>query len=102
MRREPLENTIRPPAPPRGVGSWATAVLARSSQREGTVRLSSQRDGGAHHPDGLRAPRARVRGEEPPAADPYANAVDPGEPVTDYYDESDDEGSEDAWQLTGR
>lgn len=53
-------------------------------------------------PDDLQATLARIRGEEPPAADPYANAVDPGEPVTDYYDESDDEGSEDAWQLTGR
>ena len=30
-----------------------------------------------------------------------ANAVDPGEPVTDYFDEPDDEGLEDAWQLTG-
>lgn len=53
-------------------------------------------------PDDLQATLARIRGEEPPAADPYANAVDPGEPVTDYFDESDDEGSEDAWQLTGR
>ena len=53
-------------------------------------------------PDDLQSTLARIRGEEPPAADPYANAVDPGEPVTDYYDESDDEGSEDAWQLTGR
>ena len=53
-------------------------------------------------PDDLQATLARIRGEEPPAADLYANAVDPGEPVTDYYDESDDEGSEDAWQLTGR
>ena len=53
-------------------------------------------------PDDLQATLARIRGEEPPAADPYANAVDPGEPVTNYYDESDDEGSEDAWQLTGR
>ena len=53
-------------------------------------------------PDDLQATLARIRGEEPPAADPYANAVDSGEPVTDYYDESDDEGSEDAWQLTGR
>ncbi|WP_314701008.1 DNA translocase FtsK 4TM domain-containing protein [uncultured Rothia sp.] len=53
-------------------------------------------------PDDLQTTLARIRGEEPPAADPYANAVDPGEPVTDYYDESDDEGSEDAWQLTGR
>ena len=53
-------------------------------------------------PDDLQATLARIRGEEPPAADPYANAVDPGEAVTDYFDESDDEGSEDAWQLTGR
>ena len=53
-------------------------------------------------PDDLQATLARIRGEEPPAADPYANAVDPGEPVTDYFDEPDDEGSEDAWQLTGR
>lgn len=53
-------------------------------------------------PDDLQATLARIRGEEPPATDPYANAVDPGEPVTDYFDESDDEGSEDAWQLTGR
>ena len=53
-------------------------------------------------PDDLQATLARIRGEEPPAADPYANAVDPGEPATDYFDEPDDEGSEDAWQLTGR
>ena len=53
-------------------------------------------------PDDLQATLARIRGEEPPAADPYANAVDLGEPVTDYFDEPDDEGSEDAWQLTGR
>lgn len=53
-------------------------------------------------PDDLQATLARIRGEEPPATDPYANAVDPGEPVTDYFDEPDDEGSEDAWQLTGR
>ena len=54
-------------------------------------------------PDDLQATLARIRGEEPPAADPYANAVDPGEEaVTDYFDEPDDEGSEDAWQLTGR
>ncbi|BAS19521.1 FtsK/SpoIIIE family DNA translocase [Rothia mucilaginosa] len=53
-------------------------------------------------PDDLQATLARIRGEEPPTADPYANAVDPGEPVTDYFDEPDDEGSEDAWQLTGR
>ena len=53
-------------------------------------------------PDDLQATLARIRGEEPPAADPYANAVDPGEPVTDYFDEPDDEDSEDAWQLTGR
>ena len=53
-------------------------------------------------PDDLQATLARIRGEEPPAADPYANAVDPGEAVTDYFDEPDEEGSEDAWQLTGR
>ena len=53
-------------------------------------------------PDDLQATLARIRGEEPPAADPYANAVDPGEAVTDYFDEPDDDGSEDAWQLTGR
>ena len=53
-------------------------------------------------PDDLQATLARIRGEEPPAADPYANAVDPGDAVTDYFDEPDDEGSEDAWQLTGR
>ncbi|WP_426698767.1 DNA translocase FtsK 4TM domain-containing protein [Rothia mucilaginosa] len=53
-------------------------------------------------PDDLQATLARIRGEEPPAVDPYANAVDPGEPVTDYFDEPDDEGAEDAWQLTGR
>ena len=53
-------------------------------------------------PDDLQATLARIRGEEPPAADPYANAVDLGEAVTDYFDEPDDEGSEDAWQLTGR
>lgn len=53
-------------------------------------------------PDDLQATLARIRGEEPPAADPYANAVDPGEATTDYFDEPDDEGSEDAWQLTGR
>ena len=27
----------------------------------------------------LQATLARIRGEEPPAADPYANAVDPGD-----------------------
>lgn len=53
-------------------------------------------------PDDLQATLARIRGEEPPAADPYANAVDPGEAVTDYFDEPDEEGSEDAWQLAGR
>ena len=53
-------------------------------------------------PDDLQVTLARIRGEEPPAADPYANAVDPGDAVTDYFDEPDDEGSEDAWQLTGR
>ena len=53
-------------------------------------------------PDDLQATLARIRGEEPPATDPYANAVDPGEAVTDYFDEPGDEGSEDAWQLTGR
>ena len=53
-------------------------------------------------PDDLQVTLARIRGEEPPAADLYANAVDPGEAVTDYFDEPDDEGSEDAWQLTGR
>ena len=53
-------------------------------------------------PDDLQVTLARIRGEEPPAADPYANAVDPGEAVTDYFDEPDDDGSEDAWQLTGR
>ena len=53
-------------------------------------------------PDDLQVTLARIRGEEPPAADPYANAVDPGEAVTDYFDEPNDEGSEDAWQLTGR
>ena len=53
-------------------------------------------------PDDLQVTLAGIRGEEPPAADPYANAVDPGEAVTDYFDEPDDEGSEDAWQLTGR
>lgn len=53
-------------------------------------------------PDDLQVTLARIRGEEPPAADPYANAVDPGEAVTDYFDEPDDEGLEDAWQLTGR
>ena len=53
-------------------------------------------------PDDLQVTLARIRGEEPPAADPYANAVDPGEAITDYFDEPDDEGSEDAWQLTGR
>lgn len=53
-------------------------------------------------PDDLQMTLARIRGEEPPAADPYANAVDPGDAVTDYFDEPDDEGSEDAWQLTGR
>ena len=29
-------------------------------------------------PDDLQVTLARIRGEEPPAADPYANAVDPG------------------------
>ena len=53
-------------------------------------------------PDDLQVTLARIRGEEPPAADPYANAVGPGDAVTDYFDEPDDEGSEDAWQLTGR
>ena len=55
-------------------------------------------------PDDLQATLARIRGEEPPApaADPYANAVNPGEVATDYFDESNDDASEDAWQLTGR
>ena len=33
--------------------------------------------------------------------DPYAQAVNPAEPA-EYAVEESDEGSEDAWQLTGR
>ena len=60
-------------------------------------------------PDDLQLTLARIRGEdvsepaaEPEASpDPYANAVDAGEPAADYFD-GEDEQSEDAWQLTGR
>jgi S-DNA-T family DNA segregation ATPase FtsK/SpoIIIE len=52
----------------------------------------------------LPAVLARLRGEEPPAGaddDPYG-----GDPVEAQFDgiptAEDDEGSEDAWQLTGR
>ena len=60
-------------------------------------------------PDDLQLTLARIRGEDVPepaaepevSADPYANAVDAGEPAADYFD-GEDEQSEDAWQLTGR
>ena len=60
-------------------------------------------------PDDLQLTLARIRGEDIPepaaepevSADPYANAVDAGEPAADYFD-GEDEQSEDAWQLTGR
>ncbi len=61
-------------------------------------------------PDDLPAVLAKIRGQEPPPApdpDPYG-----GDPVAsmhadvpeavDYYDDDSDEGSEDAWSLTGR
>ncbi len=60
-------------------------------------------------PDDLQLTLARIRGEDVPepaaepevSPDPYANAVDAGEPAADYFD-GEDEQSEDAWQLTGR
>lgn len=60
-------------------------------------------------PDDLQLTLARIRGEDVPepaaepevSTDPYANAVDAGEPAADYFD-GEDEQSEDAWQLTGR
>ena len=60
-------------------------------------------------PDDLQLTLARIRGEDVPepaaepevSTDPYANAVDAGEPAADYLD-GEDEQSEDAWQLTGR
>ena len=61
-------------------------------------------------PDDLAATLAVIRGEEPPASP--GGSVDYGEdpveaslasPATDHHDTADDpEGSEDAWQLTGR
>lgn len=58
-------------------------------------------------PDDLQNTLARIRGEEVPEPveetfeDPYAQAVNPAEPA-EYAVEESDEGSEDAWQLTGR
>ena len=60
-------------------------------------------------PDDLQLTLARIRGEDVPepaaepeaSPDPYATAVDAGEPAADYFD-GEDEQSEDAWQLTGR
>jgi S-DNA-T family DNA segregation ATPase FtsK/SpoIIIE len=78
------------------------------------------------HPDDLAEAIARIKGEEPPAqaeaagpeepqdlpAGPDAGADRYGEDVldgqdedpvaVDYYDDGDDDGGEDAWQLTGR
>ncbi|MHC5560084.1 FtsK/SpoIIIE family DNA translocase [Kocuria sp. U4B] len=60
-------------------------------------------------PDDLAATLAVIRGEEPPA--PRGGSVDYGDdPVeasladtaVDYHDGADAEGTEDAWQLTGR
>lgn len=60
-------------------------------------------------PDDLQLTLARIRGEDVPepaaepevSPDPYANAMDAGDPAADYFD-GEDEQSEDAWQLTGR
>ena len=73
-------------------------------------------------PDDLPATLAMLRGEEPPAeddqddvdddvregpagtADRYADGIEGHAPpvADDWYDDADDEASEDAWQLTGR
>jgi len=66
-------------------------------------------------PDGLPAALAMLRGEDAPAtgeaafdqdapADRYADGLDAGRPpVAESWDDGDDEdGSEDAWSLTGR
>ncbi|PLC13095.1 cell division protein FtsK [Kocuria flava] len=63
-------------------------------------------------PDDLAATLAVIRGEDPPApAAPSGGSVDYGEdpveaslaqPAPEYHDGADAEGSEDAWQLTGR
>lgn len=58
-------------------------------------------------PDDLQNTLARIRGEEVPEPveetfeDPYAQSVNPAESA-EYAVEESDEGSEDAWQLTGR
>lgn len=60
-------------------------------------------------PDDLPAVLAKIRGEEPPATtddvyggDPVEHMNDGVPQAVDYYDETDDEASEDAWNLTGR
>src|SRR5699024_2573155 len=66
-------------------------------------------------PEGLPAALAMLRGEDAPSAaepafdqdapdDRYADGVDSGLPPVahDYGDGDDEDGSEDAWSLTGR
>ncbi|MCP3427228.1 DNA translocase FtsK, partial [Rothia sp. AR01] len=66
-------------------------------------------------PDDLPNALARIRGEEPPAAEagpgPAAGGPAPAEdlvgeslqePAAEYFDDADSSGGEDAWQLTGR
>jgi S-DNA-T family DNA segregation ATPase FtsK/SpoIIIE len=62
-------------------------------------------------PDDLAATLAVIRGEEPPAPAGQGGSVDYGddpveaslaETAPEYHDGADAEGSEDAWQLTGR
>ncbi|QRZ61085.1 DNA translocase FtsK [Rothia sp. ZJ932] len=57
-------------------------------------------------PDDLPTVLARLRGEEPPAAEPtdlVADSLDAmGEPAVDYFDDAEDPTGEDAWNLTGR
>ncbi|WP_423923687.1 DNA translocase FtsK 4TM domain-containing protein [Frigoribacterium sp. 2-23] len=68
-------------------GSKARDVLVTNEQLPGVLNKIR----------GLESPTAAA-----PSAAPSAAASDPVEAMTRGYDEVDDEGAEDAWQLTGR